>query len=140
MLVIDGGEPKTLSLPQILDRYIDFQKEVIVNRTKFDLEKALREMHILEGYKTAIDNIDEVISIIKKSESIPNAKERLIERFELSDAQAQAIVEMTLGKLSGLERQKVEDRIAKLEVLIAELRSILRSGGYRSSSPCSTYR
>ena len=125
MLVIDGGEPKTLSLPEILDRYITFQKEVIVNRTKFDLEKALREMHILEGYKTAIDNIDEVISIIKKSESIPNAKEKLIERFELSDAQAQAIVEMTLGKLSGLERQKVEDRIAKLAVIVDELRGIL---------------
>ena len=125
MLVIDGGEPKTLSLPQILDRYIDFQKEVIINRTKFDLDKALREMHILEGYKTAIDNIDEVIAIIKQSESIPNAKERLIERFALSDAQAQAIVEMTLGKLSGLERQKVEDRIAKLAVIVEELRGIL---------------
>ena len=125
MLVIDGGEPKTLSLPQILDRYIDFQKEVIINRTKFDLEKAQREMHILEGYKTAIDNIDEVISIIKKSESIPNAKEKLIERFTLSDAQAQAIVEMTLGKLSGLERQKVEDRIAKLEIIVEELTGIL---------------
>ena len=125
MLVIDGGEPKTLSLPEILDRYITFQKEVIVNRTKFDLDKALREMHILEGYKIAIDNIDEVISIIKKSESIPNAKERLIERFGLSDAQAQAIVEMTLGKLSGLERQKVEDRLAKLTVIVEELRGIL---------------
>ena len=125
MLVIDGGEPKTLSLPEILDRYISFQKEVIVNRTKFDLEKALREMHILEGYKIAIDNIDEVISIIKKSESIPNAKERLMERFALSDAQAQAIVEMTLGKLSGLERQKVEDRLAKLAVIVEELRGIL---------------
>ena len=125
MLVIDGGEPKTLSLPQILDRYIDFQKEVIVNRTKFDLEKAQREMHILEGYKTAIDNIDEVIAIIKKSESIPNAKEKLIERFGLSDAQAQAIVEMTLGKLSGLERQKVEDRIAKLALIVEELTGIL---------------
>ena len=125
MLVIDGGEPKILSLPEILDRYIDFQKSVIVNRTRFDLEKAEKEMHILEGYKTAIDNIDEVISIIKKSESIPAAKERLIERFLLSDAQAQAIVEMTLGKLSGLERQKVEDRIAKLEGIVAELRSIL---------------
>ena len=125
MLVIDGGEPKTLSLPQILDRYIDFQKEVIVNRTKFDLDKAQREMHILEGYKTAIDNIDEVISIIKKSESIPNAKEKLVERFDLSDAQAQAIVEMTLGKLSGLERQKVEDRIAKLALIVEELTGIL---------------
>ena len=125
MLVIDGGEPKTLSLPQILDRYIDFQKEVIVNRTKFELDKAQREMHILEGYKIAIDNIDEVISIIKKSESIPNAKEKLIERFDLSDAQAQAIVEMTLGKLSGLERQKVEDRIAKLTLIVEELSGIL---------------
>ena len=125
MLVIDGGEPKTLSLPEILDRYISFQKEVIINRTKFDLDKALREMHILEGYKIAIDNIDEVISIIKKSESIPNAKERLMERFALSDAQAQAIVEMTLGKLSGLERQKVEDRLAKLAVIVDELRGIL---------------
>ena len=125
MLVIDGGEPKTLSLPSILDRYIDFQKSVITKRTQFDLDKALREIHILEGYKTAIDNIDEVIKIIKTSESIPNAKERLVERFNLTDAQAQAIVEMTLGKLSGLERQKVEDRIAKLTVLIEELRGIL---------------
>ena len=125
MLVIDGGEPKTLSLPSILDRYIDFQKSVITKRTQFDLDKALREIHILEGYKIAIDNIDEVIRIIKTSESIPNAKERLVERFALSDAQAQAIVEMTLGKLSGLERQKVEDRIARLTVLIEELRGIL---------------
>ncbi len=125
MLVIDGGEPKILSLGAVLDRYIEFQKSVIVNRTKFDLDKALREMHILEGYKIAIDNIDEVIAIIKRSESIPAAKEALIARFELSDAQAQAIVEMTLGKLSGLERQKVEDRIAKLTVIVAELQGIL---------------
>ena len=125
MLVIDGGEPKTMNLPQILDKYIGFQKEIIINRTKFDLDKALREMHILEGYKIAIDNIDEVIKIIKSSASIPAAKLALMERFELSDAQAQAIVEMTLGKLSGLERQKVEDRIAKLAVIVAELRAIL---------------
>ena len=125
MLVIDGGEPKILSLSQILDRYIEFQKSVIENRTRFDLEKAEKEMHILEGYKIAIGNIDEVISIIKGSDSIPSAKERLIERFALSEAQAQAIVEMTLGKLSGLERQKVEDRIAKLSVIVAELNAIL---------------
>ncbi len=129
MLVIDGGEPKTLSLPAILDKYIEFQKGVITNRVKFDLDKALREMHILEGYKTAIDNIDEVINIIKTSESIPNAKERLIGRYELSDAQAQAIVEMTLGKLSGLERQKVEDRIVKLTGLVTEYRAILADEG-----------
>ena len=125
MLVIDGGEPKTLPLADILDRYIAHQKNVVINRTQFDLNKALREIHILEGYKIAIDNIDEVIKVIKTSESIPNAKERLIERFALSDSQAQAIVEMTLGKLSGLERQKVEDRIAKLSVLIEEYRGIL---------------
>ena len=129
MLVIDGGEPKTMNLPQILDKYIGFQKEIIINRTKFDLDKALREMHILEGYKIAIDNIDEVIKIIKSSASIPAAKLALMERFELSDAQAQAIVEMTLGKLSGLERQKVEDRIAKLAVIVAELRAILADEG-----------
>ena len=125
MLVIDGGEPKTLSLLQILDKYIDFQREIILNRTRFDLDKALREMHILEGYKIATDNIDEVIKIIKTSESIPAAKESLTERFGLSPEQAQAIVEMTLGKLSGLERQKVEERIAKLEVVVNELQSLL---------------
>ncbi len=125
MLVIDNGEPKTLSLPSILDKYIDFQKNIIERRTRFDLDKALREMHILEGYKIAIDNIDEIIKIIKTSESIPAAKESLIARFALSDAQAQAIVEMTLGKLSGLERKKVEDRLAKLAEIVEELRSIL---------------
>ena len=125
MLVIDGGEPKTMNLLQILDKYIEFQKEIVVKRTKFDLEKAEREKHILEGYRIATENIDEIIETIKKSESIPNAKEKLVEAFDLSEAQAQAIVEMTLGKLSGLERQKVEDRIAKLSVLISDLRSIL---------------
>ncbi len=125
MLVIDGGEPKTLNLPTILDKYIGFQREVIERRTKFDLEKAEREIHILEGYKIATDNIDEIIKIIKTSASIPDAKAALMERFALSEAQAQAIVEMTLGRLSGLERQKVEDRIAKLTEIIAELTSIL---------------
>ena len=127
MLVIDNGEPKTLSLPSILDKYISFQKSVIEKRTRFDLEKAEREKHILEGYRIATDNIDEVIEIIKKSESIPAAKENLIERFGLSEDQAKAIVEMTLGKLSGLERQKVEDRIEKLTGIIEELKSILES-------------
>ncbi|MBO5009700.1 MAG: DNA gyrase subunit A [Clostridia bacterium] len=125
MLVIDGGEPKTLNLPTILDKYIGFQKEVIERRTRFDLEKAQKEMHILEGYRIATENIDEIIKIIKTSASIPEAKEALSARFALSDAQAQAIVDMTLGKLSGLERQKVEDRIAKLTVLIADLNAIL---------------
>ena len=125
MLVIVNGEPKTLSLPEVLDEYIKFQESVIKRRCEFDLDKAEREKHILEGYRIATENIDEVIAIIKKSESIPTAKENLMERFGLSEAQAQAIVDMTLGKLSGLERQKVEDRIAKLEVIISELKAIL---------------
>ena len=125
MLVIVNGEPKTLSLREILDEYIKFQRSVIEKRTSFDLEKARREAHIQAGYHIAINNINEVIETIKKSASIPEAKEKLMERFELSEAQAQAIVEMTLGKLSGLERQKIEDRIAKLELTIAELSAIL---------------
>ena len=125
MLVLVNGEPKVLSLPSMLDHYLNFQEEIIVRRTRFDLDKALREIHIYEGYKIAIDNIDEVIAIIKKSASIPDAKASLVQRFALSDAQAQAIVEMTLGRLSGLERQKVEDRIAKLRELIDDLQDIL---------------
>ncbi len=125
MLVIDGGEPKILPLRTLLDKYIAFQESIIVNRTKFDLDKALRELHILEGYKIATEHIDEVIAIIKSSASIPDAKANLMERFGLSEAQAQAIVDMTLGKLSGLERQKVMERIEKLTELVAELRAVL---------------
>ncbi len=125
MIALVGGEPKTLSLPQILDCYIEHQQSVITRRTEFELKKALHEVHILEGYKIAIDNIDEVIAIIKASENIGAAKAALMERFALSELQAQAIVEMTLGKLSGLERQKVEERILKLHALIGELEGIL---------------
>lgn len=125
MLALVGGEPKVLSLPQILDHYIEFQRSVITNRTRFELNKALAEMHIFEGYKIAIDHIDEVIAMIKSSASIPDAKEKLMAAFGLSDAQAQAIVEMTLGRLSGLERQKVEEKLAKLQALVAELEGIL---------------
>ncbi len=125
MLALVNGEPKVLSLFNILDEYIKFQREVITNRTRYELDRALAEMHIYEGYKIAIDHIDEVIAIIKKSESIPSAKASLMERFGLSDAQSQAIVEMTLGKLSGLERQKIEDRLSKLTALVAHLRGVL---------------
>ena len=125
MLALVGGEPRVLSLFDILDEYIKFQREVITNRTRFELDRALAEMHIYEGYKIAIDFIDEVIAIIKRSESIPAAKASLMDSFSLSDAQAQAIVEMTLGKLSGLERQKIEDRLAKLTALVENLRAIL---------------
>ena len=125
MLALVGGEPKVLSLFSILDEYIKFQRQVITNRTRYELDRALAEMHIYEGYKIAIDFIDEVIAIIKSSDSIPLAKESLMKCFGLSDAQAQAIVEMTLGKLSGLERQKIEERLAKLTATVENLRGIL---------------
>jgi len=129
MLALVNGEPKTLGLKDVLFNYISFQEDVIRRRTKFDLAKAEAEAHIYEGYKTAIDNIDEVISIIRGSDSTPQAKENLIARFAFSEAQAQAIVEMTLGRLSGLERQKVEDRLNKLLATIVELKGILADAG-----------
>ena len=125
MLALVNGEPKTLSLKQVLNHYIDFQKEVVLRRTKFELAKAQAEAHIYEGYKIALDNIDEIIAIIRGSESTPVAKEKLKEQFLLSDEQAQAIVEMTLGRLSGLERQKIEERLSKLHETIVELKSII---------------
>ena len=129
MLALVGGEPKILSLPEILDLYIAHQMSVITNRTQYDLDRALREMHIFEGYQIAIDHIDEVIALIKASASIPDAKAGLMETFGLTDPQAQAIVEMTLGRLSGLERQKVEERLAKLRDLVAHLEGILADDG-----------
>ena len=125
MLALVNNEPKVLSLPSILDLYIAHQEQVITNRTKFDLEKALARAHILEGYRVAIDNIDQVVHIMKTAAGIPEAKATLMERFGLSDVQAQAIVDMTLGRLTGLERQKVEDELAKLLALIEDLREIL---------------
>ncbi len=127
MLAIVNGEPKVLSLPQVLDNYIAHQESVIKNRTIFELKKARAREHILEGYKIALDNIDEIIEIMKTSSSVSAAKETLSERFGLSDEQAQAIVEMTLGKLTGLERQKVEDELAKLVAHIKDLEDILAS-------------
>jgi len=125
MLAIVDNVPKVLNLKHILEYYLAHQEDVIVRRTKFDLEKALAEMHIYEGYKIAIDNIDEVISIIKSSSSIPEARNNLMNRFALSEVQAQAIVDMTLGKLSGLERKKIEEHLAELEAFVASLREIL---------------
>ena len=125
MLVLVNGEPKTLGLREILREYIQYQEQIVERRTRFELKKAQAEAHIYEGYKIAIDNIDEVISIIRASESTAVAKEKLKERFLLSEEQAQAIVEMTLGRLSGMERQKVEERLAKLHATIAELNGIL---------------
>ena len=125
MLAIVGGEPKVLPLAQILDLYIAHQKQVVTRRTQFDLEKALARMHIYEGYKIAIDNIDEIVALIKASSSIPESKAKLMERFGLTDAQAQAIVEMTLGRLTGMERGKIEEELARLTALVFDLRSIL---------------
>ena len=125
MLALVNGEPKILSLPQILDHYIAHQESVIIKRTEFELEKAKARAHIFEGYKIALDNIDAVVEIMKTSKSIPESKTRLMESFGLSDLQAQAIVDMTLGRLTGLERQKIEDELARLHALIAELEGIL---------------
>jgi len=125
MLALVNGEPKILSLRQILKVYLDHQFSVITNRIKFELAKARREEHLNEGYKIAIDHIDEVISIIRSSPDTPTAKERLKERFALSDDQAQAIVNMTLGRLSGMERQKVEVRLEELRRAIGEYTAIL---------------
>ncbi len=129
MLALVNNEPKVLTLPRILDLYIEHQEQVIIRRTKFDLEKAKAKAHIFEGYKIAIDNIDEIVQIMKSSPSIPESKAKLMERFGLSDLQAQAIVEMTLGKLTGMERDKIEEELARLHALIAELESILADMG-----------
>ena len=142
MLALINNEPKILSLPQILDHYIDHQKSVIYRRVKFDLDKAKARAHIVEGYHIAIDNIDRIIEIMKTSKSIPEAKERLMAEFftvsfndgfksdepsvrQLTEAQAQAIVEMTLGKLTGMEREKIEEELARLHATIVELEGIL---------------
>ena len=122
-LALVDGEPKVLTLRQCLDEYIKHRKVVIIRRTKFELEKAEARAHILEGLLIAIDNIDEVIKIIR--ESYDDAKERLIERFKLSDIQAQAILDMQLKRLSGLQREKLEEEYAELMKLIAHLREIL---------------
>lgn len=125
MVALVNGEPKLLNLKDMLSHYIEHRRDVTTRRIKFELAAAEREAHIYEGYKIAIDNIDEVISIIRSSASIPDSKARLSERFGLSDEQAQAIVDMRLGKLSGLERKKVEERLAELYALIDDLRAIL---------------
>ena len=125
MLALVDGEPKILTLRQCLDYYIEHRKNVVLRRTKFELDKALARAHILEGLKIAIDNIDEVIQIIRSS--YDDAKERLMERFGLTDIQAQAILDMRLKTLSGLQREKIEEEYNELMKLIAHLRDILNS-------------
>lgn len=125
MLALVNGVPQVLTLRQCLDCYIDHRKDVILRRTQFELDKALARAHILEGLKIALDNIDEVINIIRSS--YDDAKERLMKRFGLSDIQAQAILDMRLKTLSGLQREKIEEEYNQLMELIAHLRDILNS-------------
>ena len=127
MIALVNGEPKLLGLKEILTHYIRHQEEVIRRRTEYDLEKTRARVHILEGQKIAIDNIDEVIKTIRASASVSEARDALVSRFGLTQIQAQAIVEMTLGKLSGLERIKVEEELAAKHALIKELEEILAS-------------
>ena len=125
LLMIDDMTPKTLGLKDIIAKYIEHQKEVIIRRTKFDLEKAENRVHILEGYKIAQDNIDEVIAIIKAANSDVEAKEKLMSRFGLTEIQTDAILELKLRRLTGLEREKIEAELAELLKLIAEYKEIL---------------
>ena len=125
LLALVDGEPKVLTLKQCLEHYINHRKTVILRRTQFDLDKALARAHILEGLKIALDNIDEVINIIRNS--YDDAKERLMDRFGLSDIQAQAILDMRLKTLSGLQREKIDEEYEQLMKLIEHLRAILES-------------
>jgi len=127
MLALVDDEPKILSLKKMLKHYIDYQKEIIIRRTRYDLNKAEERAHIVEGLKIAIDNIDEVINIIRSSKEESTAKERLIERFGLSEKQAQAILDMRLRRLTGLEREKLEEEYEALIKEINRLKEILGS-------------
>ena len=125
MLALVNGVPKILTLKECLEQYIDFQVEVIERRTRYDLRKAKERDHILRGLKIALDNIDEVIEIMKTSKNIPEGKERLIARFALSEIQADHIANMILGRLTGLETQKILDELAEIEAKIADYEDIL---------------
>ena len=127
LLALVNGEPKILTLTQILDHYIAHQKEVIVRRTRYDLKKAQERAHILEGLMTALDFIDEVIAILRRSKDQSEGKQALIDRFGLTEIQADAIVKMRLGQLTGLERTKIEDELGALKIKIAEYTEILGS-------------
>lgn len=127
MLALVNGEPRVLTLKEVLRNYIDFQCEVVVRRTRYDLRKAQERAHILEGLLIALDFIDEVIEILRSSKDQPEGRERLMQRFGLDEPQAQAIVQMRLGQLTGLERHKIEEEMAQLKEKIAEYMEILSS-------------
>ena len=126
-LMLDQGLPKTLNLKEIISKYIDYQREVIYRRTKYDLEKAEKRVHILEGYKIALDNLDAVINIIRNAKDDDTAKHELMTRFNLDDVQAESILELKLRRLTGLERSKIEEELNDLLKLIDELKGILAS-------------
>lgn len=126
-LMLDQGLPKTLNLKEIISKYIDYQREVIYRRTKYDLEKAEKRVHILEGYKIALDNLDAVINIIRNSKDDDTAKHELMTNFNLDDVQAESILELKLRRLTGLERSKIEEELNDLLKLIDELKSVLAS-------------
>ncbi len=126
-LMLDGQVPKTLPLKSIISKYIDYQKEVIIRRTRFELNKSENRVHILQGYKIALDNIDRVIKIIKESDSDQDARESLMKNFNLSEIQSNSILELKLRRLTGLERNKIEEELNTLLKYIDELKSILAS-------------
>lgn len=125
MIALVNGQPKTLNLREVIFHYLEYQKEVIVRRTKFDLNKAEARAHILEGLRIALDNIDEVINIIRSSKTVADAKQGLMGRFGLTDIQSQAIVDMRLARLTGLEREKIEEEYAELIKMINYYREVL---------------
>src|SRR5918994_1071662 len=127
MLALDKGAPKIMNLKQVLERYIEHRHEIVIRRTQFDLEAAQAREHILEGLKIAVDNIDEVVEIIKKSKDVPDADARLRKRFGLSEKQSDAILNMRLAKLTGLEIDKLEAELKEVRAVIKELKSILAS-------------
>ena len=124
-LMLDKGVPRTLGLKDIISKYVDYQQEVIIRRTQFELDKAEKRVHILEGYQIVFDNIDEVIKIIKESKADGEAKLKLMERFGLTEAQTDNILEMKLRRLTGLEREKIEEELNALRIEIERLRGIL---------------
>ena len=124
-LMLDKGVPRTLGLKDIISKYVDYQQEVIIRRTQFELDKAEKRVHILEGYKIVFDNLDEVIKIIKESKADGEAKSKLMERFGLTEAQTDNILEMKLRRLTGLEREKIEEELNALKLEIERLRGIL---------------
>ena len=127
LLMLDNNTPRTLGLKEIISKYIDYQKEVIIRRTKFDLEKAEKRVHILEGYKIALDNIDDFIQIIKEAKTDTEAKTKLIAKYNLSEVQAEAILELKLRRLTGLEREKIEAELNDLLEKIKYYKAVLAS-------------